>query len=320
MSILLVSVLLCLSSHPNGDSNLKVVVSVQDAVHSPNLHYRIGIVNKESGKTEWGESIDYSTGKHPSVSLLLRDNVLSAVEIHRSDLLKSCYYRVGEVNVERKEIKWQMEYSQFLCHGLWPKISANNSGTVMVIMEKRFTRKAMNYCVGKVDFTNPNPSLSITWGGICFLADFQGSQPDVAINTSNQVVVACSVENTLQFKVGTINEDHTIRWNGSTSTLASPGIRPSISLNVHGSIVEVHQRNHWRQLSYCYGRVQSNEIIWGESQIHDNGEYPTISLSDDGYFYEMHKKSFGFRLFHVQGELKNRVTAEFPIEDPAGVK
>lgn len=278
-----------------------VIVSVHDVVFSRYLHYSVGIVNQHTGETEWGEVISYDTGRHPSVSLMHKDGELYVIETHCNHF-KSCYYLIGIVHILRKRITWKP--SRFLCHGLKPKVSTKDDGTVMIVKEKSYSwSNIIQYHIGRLD----TQDQQVVWNDKeAVITDFHGVEPDITVNRSNIVVMCRSTNRTtgLQFKKGTLYDDLAVTWN-NTSVFRSNGKNPSISLNSDGNIVEVHQKPITRQLSYCCGRIMDNSILWGKIKTQGNGEYPTVSLSDDGYVYETHKTNFGIHLFHIQGELKS---------------
>ena len=144
----------------------------------------------------------------------------------------------------------------------------------------------------------------VDWVGISEIPDFRGVEPDICINASKIVIACRSVDDTIQFKIGSRNKEENI-W-GSSCLLVNGnfvhGRNPSISLNSNDDIIEVHQTWALRKLSHCCGHVEGDHLInWGESKMQDAGEFPSISLCDDGFFYEVHKTYFGIHLFTMPG-------------------
>ena len=293
------------SMKPLGD--ITVAVCVYDIAFQPFLYYSVGIVDKSSGKTNWSLGTRYDTGKHPSVSLISMNDELHVVEVHSSDYRKSCYYHTGRVNAEERTIEWGK--STFLGCGVKPKVSTNDNGAVVVVMEKSYSwSNKVHFYIGRA---NPQRQVVewITASNPSSIPNFNGVEPDVSLNNDRVVAVCCSSGRSLQYRIGVVGEDLSVCWNDFNSPFCSQGKNPSIALNTHGNIVAVHQAS-WRQLSYCCGCLSSNgSILWGESKMQGHGEYPTISLTDDGYIYEMHKTHVGFQLFHFQGELRNQVSS-----------
>lgn len=284
-----------------------IVVLVQDTSLRPDLSYRVGSVRKEAGEVEWGTVRVYDRGQYPSVSLINIEDVLYVIETHLGFVnFRYCYYKIGKVNTRDKNIEWIRSDSIFFCKGKNAKVSANDNGTVTVVTEENLSwGDYLHLYVGKIDTQN----MTITWvSSDSVIQDMQGVEPDVSIN-GQTIVVACCARGTgriIQFRKGTINNDLSVGWNGVVSELKASGASPSISLNSDGNIVEVHQAKNWpwKELSFCCGHIKDDHsILWGESRIHTSGQYPSISLSDDGYIFEMHRS--GNDLKHMQGDLKN---------------
>ena len=280
------------------DLSRKVVVCVCDVALDRGLYYQVGVINQVSEKTTWGDSTKYDTGQYPSVALIMMGDKLYAIETHFSDIFNSCYYTVGEVKTEDKSIQWGSNCR--LGRGKNPKIAANDNGVVIAVKEMSwdfFDR--FKLVIGTFD-----PSTKqIAWKPELTVPDFCGVEPDVAINLK-KIVIACRNYGKVRFKMGNIKDDYRIGWVGASCDLQG-GRSPSIALNSRDAIVEVHQSWTLRRLSNCTGQVLEDSIQWGEVKVHDYGEYPCISLSDDGTYFEVHKTNFGTNLFYRNGELRN---------------
>ena len=288
-------------------SQNKAVICVHDVALDSKLHCHVGIIDHTSSRTAWGDMKYYDTGQYPSVALITMGDKLYAVEVHLSDYRSDCYYNVFEVNTRDKSI--QSGSSCYFCRGKNPKVAANDKGTVIVVKEKPYSvADYLQLFIGKFD---PN-TKRIDWKfQDLVVPGFCGVQPDVAINL-NKIVIACRSDGKIRFRIGSINDDLTIKW-GTTSELqaegdnSTSGRSPSIALNSNGTIVETHQSWALRKLGYCYGRVIEDSILWVENKTHDTGEYPCISLSDDGTIVEVHKTNLGSNLFWRMGEVRNQV-------------
>ena len=110
-----------------------VVVCVFDTSLSISLFYSVGIINKARGTVEWGEVKRYDDGCFPSVSLVRVDDKLYAVETHEAEFWRNCFYTVGLVNVQAKNVGWCQ--SVRLSRGQKPKVAADRNGVVMIIHE-----------------------------------------------------------------------------------------------------------------------------------------------------------------------------------------
>ena len=278
----------------------KVVVCVRDAAIDSNLYYQVGVINQVSGETAWGDSsVKYDTGQYPSVALMMMGDKLYAVEVHLSDHFNNCYYKLGEVITEGKSILWGPTVS--LGRGKNPKLAANDNGIVIAVKEMSWAfSDYLQLVIGKF---NPN-TMEIDWKPDLTVPDFWGVEPDVAINLK-KIVIACRSNGMIRFKMGNIKDDLSIGWVGASCELPQGGRSPSIALNSHDTIVEANQTWTLRMLSHCTGQVLEDSILWGEIKVPDYGEYPCISLSDDGTYFEVHKTPLGNELFYRNGELKN---------------
>ena len=283
----------------------KAVVCVRDVGQFKKLYYHVGAI--DGVKIAWGDTRDYDTGRYPSVALIEMGGSLYAIEVHQSSIYNSCYYKVGKVKTSNKSILW--EHSVCFSGGKNPKLAANDNGIVVAVKEMSWSyHNNLQLVVGVFDPT----AMKINWKPDQTVPDFCGVEPDVAINP-NKIVIACCNKG-IRFKMGTINnDDHSICWvdasyerrilgEGDYGWSTRPA-SPSIALNSHGTIVETHYvYPSWplmskSVLSYHYGRVSKDSILWEDESISRNlGEYPCISLSNDGTIFEVQKT--GIELLH----------------------
>ena len=284
----------------------KAVVCVRDVRLDKNLYYHVGAIDCESGAIAWGDARDYDTGQYPSVALIKLGGKLYTLEVHLSDIFNNCYYKIGRVITSNKSILW--EPSVFLGRGKNPKLAANDNGIVVAVKEKSWTyNNYIQLLVGKFDPT----TMKIYWKPDQTVSDFLGVEPDVAINL-NKIVIACCNNGKIRLKMGNINDNLSIDWVDASFELPHEGdngrsTSPSIALNFHGTIVETH---HKQSLSYCYGRVLEDSILWEESISRDHGMYPCISLANDGTIFEVHKTVTG--LLYSKGKVRNQVEQQDP--------
>ena len=283
-----------------------VVVCVFDTSLSISLFSSVGIINKAKGTVEWGEVKRYDDGCFPSVSLVRVEDKLYAVETHKAEFWRNCFYSVGLVNVQAKNVGWKG--SVHLSRGQKPKVSADRNGTVVIIHEHDYG-SSMQLHIGDARWVEQ----AINWRSSSQITHFQGSEPNVTI-CNNKVIIVCRGDgNKIDYKVGTYKEqDHSIAW-GSLESLpegneaAGIGEYPSISLNSNGNVIEAHQTTTlvMHQLCYTCGRLKNSSITWAESGKSDMGEYPSVSLFDEKCFFTVHKTNLGPNLFYRQGKLEN---------------
>jgi hypothetical protein len=94
----------------------------------------------------------------------------------------------------------------------------------------------------------------------------QGRHPAIAMNARGQVVeVHESGKDSLWYWTGQYEPDGTIAWHRH-GKIAS-GILPTVAMDDHGDIVEIHGDPVTSQLACCAGRLQKNgEVTWQTSR------------------------------------------------------
>ncbi len=81
------------------------------------------------------------------------------------------------------------------------------------------------------------------------------------------------------------------------------GITPSVAMNDHGVIVEVHRGDGltskmWHQVGV---RGDGNTIEWGESVNYDTGKGPRIALNNNGVIVEVHQSDILHHIWYRVG-------------------
>lgn len=279
--------------------DLTVAVCAYDFTFSNGINCCVGAIDKITGFTEWGApTVCCYRGWRPSVSLFCANEKLYVFEANSFFWTESFLYRIGEVDVNSKTVAWG---SPDIIGGVNPKVSATDGGTVMAVAVRGRQSKTMHLHRGTVD----THTKKVAWTAILEIPDFRGVEPDISINASKIVIVCRSVDDTIQFKIGRMNEEDI--WVSSHLSVNNNfvyGRNPSISLNSDGVIMEVHQSRALRKLSrHCGHARDDNSISWSESKTQDPGEFPSISLCEDGFFYEVHKTNFGIHLYTMPGQL-----------------
>lgn len=303
-------------------NNLTVVVSVRDATLSPKLYYTVGVVNKNGANTTWSERTYYGVGQHPSVCIVKIGSDLYAIVCHGSDIYKMCYYRVGQIVLNSQlegSINWGDSSAKQIACGLKPKITAND-GTIIVIMEEICTWNTLSYRVADIAKVNiGNRTITWTQGPKDDKNFFQGLDPDISVNSKDEVIVVCrSYDRQVKAKLGKVHGDKKkINWSAVTKELPTCGVNPTICFNSKRQVVEIHE-NIWKELSITCGRNVDTASQWDCDSIKDKavqwdnikekalihyGEYPALALSEEGVILEMHCTPFGFSLYYSQGTL-----------------
>ena len=295
------SVSLCESS----SDEQTVVVWVRDASFMRGLYCSVGIVDSDSGVTNWGPGrVEYATtGQHPSVCLYKYDSKqLYAIECHSTDFyMGQCSCCVGKVDIENKEIEWNKE-SLSIGSGVKPKVCVNENGMVVIIFEEKWALNTLRYLVGsfgkeKIEFYNnlKSKEIKVEGGG-----NKVGVEPDIAIQGNTVAVIYRSLLcNNINTVIGTLDGD-TITWC-SVQAFGAKGIYPSISIH-SGNVVETHQINYWKRLSTRCGKLHDGKIDWRDIKELDYGEYPAVALYKKKVF-QVHTAPLELNLFYSQGEL-----------------
>ena len=90
---------------------------------------------------------------YPKVALT-NDNTV--VEVHKGQFLEKCFYRIGKVNIESKEISWSK--SKFFNS---PDVAVSEDSTVVAVFQDNMLTKQLNYRVGRIN----DSTDAITWIG-----------------------------------------------------------------------------------------------------------------------------------------------------------
>ncbi len=275
------------------------------------LAYKVGRLDKEKLLVRWGNNHEYTKGCYPSVALIhtgiegieREDKRYYVVETHQSRLFKTCYYRVGEVNGYLLTVEFGPDI--YLCDGVNPKVCAKDNGTVIIISEIQYSFEGIQYSIGqvnvkakKIDWHTEKPREFKELSGIC---------PSVSMS-EDHVVVACVNSSELSFIAGILGPGHQdIAWGAAANR--GVGSNPSISVNSHGHVVEVHGNGFMRRLFYstgvCHG--EQRKIVWNDADFCDReytlGLFPSISLADDGYVIESHRTNCGYQTYLSSGRI-----------------
>ena len=299
------------SKHPTEN----VVVSVHDCTFTFGLYYRVGICDY-NGEIDWSPECKYDSGAFPSVAVIHFNGEFYVLETHVvSDCVRTCYLNFGKVDVNAKTIRWSQPDNNKaflrLGSGKKPKLCANDEGIFLIASEKAFTRNSIQYWSGRLQNIR-NQEVRVGWapiidwnsGGKPAIIDFTGVEPDIALSNRVVTLIWRTTAKEVQSIMGTVNDRNEIVFDDPTSVqeLPSPGMCPSISINARGFRFACLQTSRGRQIRRYFGH---NSIKWSPVSTQSYfGEYPTVSLDDDGVIIEIHKTNFGTTLYKSEGELR----------------
>jgi hypothetical protein len=282
------------------------------------LFSKVGTVTKRSMKVKWSTNLNqYGVGKQPSIALIYLAETLYILEIHRAVAWKKSHVKVGVVEIEgRKRIDWDEQEEELLCSVVKPKISAANDGTFAIVHEAAYTRKKMKYHFGRLERREQDGRISLSLSEVTRCLSFddrvRGVEPDLAISGNRIVVVYRSGD--LRCHMGVVGDIHNhqnpIQWNDRNSQekvgkKATTGLNPSIDINGRGYVVLAYQ-TRTRYIHYAHGHIKNNSIVWHHDDAASSGEYPSMTLADDGFVIETHKAWLGHGLFYASGKLLNQ--------------
>ena len=132
----------------------------------------------------------------------------------------------------------------------------------------------------------------------------KGIAPRIAMNLNNVAVEVHQSENekTLWYSVGSANGSTV---NFGESHKYDKGIKPSVAVSRGGLVVEVHQSENESTLWYRVGVVEGSKIRWtndDESIKYDNGERPSVAITDNELVIEVHKSQSHDTLWYRFGQ------------------
>ena len=235
---------------------------------------------------ELGQSVQNVDGTYPSICA----SNTTVVQVNNSTgLSKQLCYQVGKVKAG--EISWENR-ACFYDYGLYPRVAINKHGTVVEVHEAQFVRD-IYYRVGVVDTF----SQKIEWSDSRYYDS--GLAPAVALLDDNTVI---SVHQTSAFgsyatyyRLGTVDVKHkNIKWGHSISY--GRGRELALAAN-QDTVVEVHKSTWGNRLRYHVGKLDGNEIKWGEDTHYDEGWNPSIGINSVGHVVEVHTSTILRRLY-----------------------
>lgn len=277
-----------------------LVISVyDDTMFQSSLYYSMGVVNGDSWTVKWNQNVTkkkFGTGQCPSVCLIKVADELYAVECHMHSSLSYC--RVGRVDEKSTCVMWGI--STVICNGKNPKISGNNNGTVVILVEEACTMNGIHCFTGTVN----RHDMTIDQTVSNTINKFGGIEPNIAMNVNTVVAIYRSGVRTISARLGELDGNSRIAWSDSEHEFKTAGKNPAISLDSHGNVVEVHQTFLWKELKISHGLVSKDHksIVWHKEKTFNGGEYPAVSLYD-GIIFEMHAAPIEYSLFYSLGKL-----------------
>jgi hypothetical protein len=188
-------------------------------------------------------------------------------------------------------------------------IAVSEQGQIVIVMEKTDSSdntKKLWYIRGSMN----NADGSVTWQSSHYY--IAGIRPRVAINSDNYVLEVHQSESydstyytlwTLGTSDGKLTERDSDEYNGDS--LRSPSKTPSICMNSHGYVLEVHETGASFDNSLYYIQFQINTSAKTLDHQHEQryslkattdgmgGTNPTVALNDQGFAIQMYQSEDG---------------------------
>ena len=302
--------------HPIED----VAVSVHDSTFTRDLYYKVGIC--ENGVRIWSQPVWYDKGALPSVTVIHFEGNFYVIETHVAmDGVRRLYLNIGKLDTNTKTIEWCRHpgTNSGACErfdtdsrkGKKPKICANDQG-VIIVYEESFALNSILYHCGQLQVRNGEPCCRIDWKAQSrILSGVRGVEPDLALSNDTLAIIYRS-GSTVRSRIGTVN-NYAIATSNDQE-LPFKGRCPSISINTHGYMFACCQSLAGRWLYRCCGHTLSQ---W-KSAVPQTffGEYPTVTLDDDGVLIELHKDNVGASLYKSEGTMYCATPPPHQYPDP----
>jgi chitinase len=273
-----------------------LVTKIKDVLENPQDGPQLpeALLAGASG-TAFGSGNRYDLGLSPSIAVNANNVV---VEVHKTQTSENTlWWHAGTVNNNYIDFGGGFlglgggatQISNDI--GTDPSVALNKNNQVVVFYN---ANSKNHYHVGSVVDTGMGSGKEVTWYTAADATD--GAPATVALNDSGLVVEVHPSEglsNALWYRAGRINGT-AIDWsNGGDSINYDTGGRPSIAMNNHGMVVEVHpSQGLSNDLWYRVGQVVNDLIQWGndsQSIRYDTGVRPSVAVNDDGLVVETHE-------------------------------
>ena len=126
-----------------------------------------------------------------------------------------------------------------------------------------------------------------------------GLYPDVGINNAGYVVEVHQSQNNINelwYNTGQISADSSsITWllESKNPRQYDTGENPTVAINDHGIVVEIHGSENNDNLYYNVGKLNktTGKIQWLHKSHYDDGDFPSVALNQDNSVVEVHSGS-----------------------------
>jgi hypothetical protein len=155
---------------------------------------------------------------------------------------------------------------------------ALNANNVVVEVHKGESEDTLNWRIGKVE------GVKLSWLPLPpkHKSFANGTNPAVAINSSNEVIVVYNDGKGLHYRLGTVS-GATLNFPAAANSFGDKvSSHPSVSMNEAGIVVEVHQSGsgvYWRR-----GKLRKQVLDWQEqpTALATTGKRPFVAINNHG--------------------------------------
>jgi hypothetical protein len=255
------------------------------------LYYMGGVLSEDGALAWWTQSgVQFDTG-HNDPCVALNDDGF-VVSLHRSSNT-NLYWNAGVIDPDNKVVAWWNDGhgTKYDVGGGDPAVALNDAGVVLSVHQGQHGGLYLN--AGVVD----GHAETLNWAnnGSGTKIWTSGSNPAIALNNRNEVVVCYADSGDIRFSVGVYDpSNQTVTWN-TTAVPIDTGGYPAVALNDDGEVVMVFRSDG--TLYYNVGEIYDLDsgaktikwasptgIKYGTSQ---NGQ--AVALTDDGNVVEAHR-------------------------------
>ena len=248
--------------------------------------------------TNFGKSKKYGSGDNPDISIT--DNFF--VEIHQGSDVPTLSYHVGLI--QGADLTLWGGTLTFDSNGSQPSVAVNRDRYVVETHQDDRGKSQLYYRLGRVDLNK----LEIIWVTKDRASLTEGSYSNLAMNNAGYLVAVHQGDRgkiySIVGQLDTGSSSPTIKWQPRTF-YPDLGRRPAISINDMNKAVLVYSRDDVLYYSVATIDPKTPSISWGNEIEYDKGQYPDVSLGNDGQVITTHQSQrWNSKLFTKCGRIE----------------
>ena len=296
-------------------NNRDLVVEINHQTGTNLMFYRVGQVKDDV--IVWGNPSSakppkkryFCSGSYPRVTLNDKNTV---IEMHKGQFLDRICYRVGNIDLTKMKIAWGP--STHVNAGLYPDVATNNNDTVVAVFQDNIFTKHPYYRVGQVN--GETKEIEWTLKKKQRIAGVMAEVLSVDINDNDLVILSYQVPviNHVHYLFGKLSmPSGVIEWSRIKHMCF--GFTPSISINNHNQVLQIHQSLMKRHLISNVGvarwegtcrKIEWSSLEGSSNRYYSNGIFPSVAMNESGYVVEVHEPRTAMhrnRLYYLVGKV-----------------